>query len=254
MTLAAILRPRVIAVWLALSVLVLTPEIVAVRSAFDPRPTCEITAEWVQQHSANLPTGYDDFIAFPDTYRRAMLHKLTPKQQSALWATHLERALTQSPELNADQRRWLGEIVHRLRRTGLPKPDSAEYEAMGNEITQYFGGSSQLRLFTQLGPDRGSYSRNLGAAWLNFKDAVRSSIVANAESGDCNCRTTDDWCPAHYSGPGYAWCEDPEEYNWCPSCQERWGCGWWLLGTCDGMCSHCIEAPPGSGEWACGCG
>jgi hypothetical protein len=254
MTSTLFFRPRVLGVGLLLSGALLTPEIILMASALDPRPICVITAEWVAKNSASLPKDYDHVLAFPAAYRRAILHKLPPQEQAALWATHLARALTHIPDLGIDQHRWLESLVLRLRTDGLPSPNSSDLDDLGREITLRFGKRPDVvRLFTQFGPNEGRYTRSLTASWLTLTDVVRRSIVVSAQSNDCNCSLQDDWCPAHYSGPGYAWCEDPDEYNYCPSCQEHWGCGWFFLRTCNGVCAHCEQWPP-TGEWFCGCG
>jgi hypothetical protein len=250
---ASTLRRRSFVTWLSLTILVLAPEVALVTAAFDGRASCTLADAWVKDHLDNLPTDYDEFVSFPLLHRRAIFAKLSNAQRGELWATQLSRALVDKADLTEQHRRWILGLVLELRERGLPPPKSAEAERYARDVAMHAAGRGDIeKLFTQLGPDTGRYSMSIQSTWLNLQDAVKRSLVASAYVS-CNCTTMSDWCEAWYSGPGYAWCEDPSWYSWCPDCETDTFCGTWWLYECNGMCSHCEENPPGSGEWFCGC-
>ena len=244
---------RFFTAWLVLSLMVLGPEVALLHGALDLRPICAIAKEWVAAHTSDLPTEYDTVVAFPLSYRREIYNSLPDAVRGQLWSTQLSRALGGNYGFTAEQRHWLEELVRRLQANGLANGDSREATTIATDVERLFGHDPTLaKLFTQLGPDDGRYGHGVASSWLTLQTMVRQSFVLDAASNECNCTYYSDWCDTWYSGPGYAWCEDPYEYQYVPPCQENCCCGsfWWY--QCNGVCAKCEEIPEGSGNWFCG--
>src|SRR4051812_33059419 len=56
-------------------------------------PACNLAATWVNEHLAEIPTTYSEFVAYPSAYRRYMYTKLPTEAKIGLWRTQLEQAL-----------------------------------------------------------------------------------------------------------------------------------------------------------------
>jgi hypothetical protein len=101
---------------LVLSALLLVPEVVLLSSSLDFRQSCEMVNEWVSGHRSFLPTAYEDLVAYPLAYRRAIYSQMNDSTKAKMWATQLSKALADIHSLTPEQRDVIQHIaVHPTR-------------------------------------------------------------------------------------------------------------------------------------------
>ncbi|MFE7853380.1 bacteriocin fulvocin C-related protein [Streptomyces sp. NPDC057403] len=163
---------------------------------------------WVKSHRDALPTAYDDVVAYPESYRRAIHEALPAKARSRLWTEHLRRYDEARPGLSADQR-----TVLRRARALAGEPATfegappAELREVGEAARAAFGPDEARALLAVLGPST----------------AVTRSAAA-LPPPNCGCSIVDGYC---------GW-TDPCVRGGCTT--TRTGCGSLWIYPCNGLC------------------
>ena len=189
--------------------------------AFGATDNAELRS-WLQANENSLPVRYDEIVARPIAYRRAIFIRSSPEVQKALWLEHLTRHVEQSPELNERQ---------------LAAVDSArELLATGTVFGDTDGASPATR--QRLAEVKQSAIDAFGVD----KARLLLTVLGPADfapAGDCNCCTWDDWCTGGYvcrvccdSNRGCA-CGS----NCCCAVTVR-GCGSLWAASCNGICEY----------------
>lgn len=173
---------------------------------------CATAAAWAARNKGNLPRGYDEVIAYPMAYRRAIFSALPASAKSELWTEHLTRyqaAHHLSPEQSAAIREGL-----RLARPALfehrDSPGARRsLDALRDSARAAFGPHAARAVFATLGP---SEPRSPAGA------------VPAGPDNTCSCSSADSWCDNNtYCQSGY-----------CASTGS--GCGLLYRYACDGLC------------------
>jgi hypothetical protein len=172
-------------------------------------------AKWIAANRDSLPHGYDEFVARPMPYRRAIYGELPPATQTQLWQEHLKRYRQSHPDLTPQQRSALDAADDALKSGQI---DVAKARAASDTIEKAFGRDEAASIVATLGepekpgPDTAT-SPDSPECW---------------SSRECHCSVSDSWC----SHPEKCGCK-----NGCPNPTSR-GCGDLWLSPCDGTCSR----------------
>lgn len=167
-------------------------------------------AEWVEQNKDRLPTTYEDIIAYPLTYRRAIHARLSPTAQRQLWMEHLSRYRAAHPDLDPRQRAVLSKAIATASKPATFESALAPDEALdrlGTIAIEAFGKQQARGLLATLGsvPSPASHCPTLPDA--------------------CECSTQSDYCSVacRYDGN-----------NTCLHTNK--GCGTFWQYPCNGCC------------------
>lgn len=158
---------------------------------------------WVEAHRDALPTRYDDVVAYPVSYRRAIHEALPPKSRSGLWTEHLRRYAADRPQLTANQRT----LVRRAQGVAgdvatFQGEPPAELADISRAVREAFGPDEARAMLGVLGP----------------------SAAAAPPPPNCECNTIDVYC------------------GWSGDCRTGGcavigsGCGSLYIYSCNGLC------------------
>ena len=171
---------------------------------------------WLRKNKDQLSYRYDDVVAHPLQYRRAIFRESTPAVRSQLWTQQLTRYRAAHPELTAgqtdvlDQALKLASDESTFAMDGAGQPEVHQrFADLQTSAIREFGQDSTYALFAMLGPDSESYT---------------SRTLMGTQLADCGCSKDSPLC-----GRGQQ-CWDPH------GCNYRTGCGWFWRYGCDGVC------------------
>lgn len=163
--------------------------------------------KWVEANMDRLPRKYEEVVAHPMAYRRAIYAQLPQNDRQSLWLEQLQRYRSAHPGLSAEQRDVL-DVASAFVERGFVAAEGefGANERMRESMIAAFGEDGARALFTRLGPE---------------PDPTGSVGTAGAV---CTCSTWDDWC----SGTT---CMNFGECDRTSS-----GCGTFWSTHCDGIC------------------
>ncbi|GAB3419989.1 hypothetical protein GCM10027569_47680 [Flindersiella endophytica] len=171
---------------------------------------------WVRANADRLPHRYDDVVAHPVAYRRAIFEALPADVRSRLWVEHLRRYGADYPGLSAKQAGVLDRARAVAGRVSMFEPgDRSEALAQARDVRQAaidaFGKDEARRILATLGP------------------ADRSGVAGGVrpQVADCECSEQSDWCAPDFNCTDCSW-------NCCD--ESSWGCGDYYAYPCDGIC------------------
>lgn len=126
------------------------------RSSCDPRGSNQIRA-WVEANRGQLPEQFDDFVAHPMAYRRAIFAELSLQVRSRLWSEHLARYRQDHPDLNQEQRAVLDQAQELFAdpdtfATVRTEPDP-ELDQLKDAAIAAYGHTEARALIATLGPE-----------------------------------------------------------------------------------------------------
>jgi hypothetical protein len=187
--------------------------------------------DWLSARAAakRPAVGYADLAPLPKALAASVLHRLPPHQQAAIWR---ERLAARATEVHPDQQ---GAIIESA---GLITADLFARAARkgGNAVR----GEIDLIVDT--------LSRSLGpgdvATTLSIGTMARPSnagILEKTDPPNCNCYDSSE---CH----GFMSCIENEEVAPCET--QNWGCGYFFLFSCKGLCCYWMSLP-GGGHWVC---
>ncbi|MFD5074286.1 bacteriocin fulvocin C-related protein [Streptomyces sp. NPDC058371] len=165
----------------------------------------EAASRWVLTHRAELPTTYDDVVAYPLSYRRAIHEALPAKTRSGLWAEHLRRFKSSRPELTAAQHRVVDRALDLAADPATFEGEPpAELTELGRTARETFGVDEARAMLAVLGP--------AADAWAPAPNCECNKVdVYCGWSGDCvddGCHHTSTGCGSLYIYPCNGLCYD----------------------------------------------
>lgn len=183
-------------------------------------PTCWTIEKWVEDHRGSLPANYDEFTAFPKSYRIRIFAALSPEGKSEIVRAILRRALT-TPSLQAEHRETVSEAIEFF---------SEEY--FRSEATERLQELKQLRarlkdagLEDLLRHDPPTYA-SLASKGAFVRNWLRGLFAASADI-NCDCNIATEEC-----NPGF-------------ECKTSQACtvvtGGCSLSDCDGQCKDYFD-------------
>jgi hypothetical protein len=153
---------------------------------------------WVVAHRDQLPQAYDELIAHPLVYRKAIYRASTPAVRSQFWQEHLQRYRAAHPTLSAQQEAVLNRFQDLARTNGATLSKADEQAA-----SDAFGPGEAHAIFATLGPE-------------STTSALRPADQV------CNCTV------------GHDWCSDSSCHM--TNCAIEGGCGVLWSYDCNGLC------------------
>ncbi|SDO96987.1 hypothetical protein SAMN04487905_101286 [Actinopolyspora xinjiangensis] len=172
---------------------------------------CAAARRWVEANANNLPTTYDEIIAYPMAYRRAIYAKLSPERRSEFWSRHLRRYRTENPEVTTEQKQVLDEaaaVAANPRNFESRDEPTRAVRNLEENAKAAFGKDESGRVIATLGP-----------AERRPREAAQPA---------CECSNESEYCP---------------DRNYCQykssNCvfQDK-GCGTFGLYVCNGLCEY----------------
>jgi len=186
-------------------------------------PGCRQIDQWVKEHKATLPGNYDEFVASPSLYRRAIFAALPADVQGKLWIAQLEKYRADHPELNADQLSVVQDALDLLVSPDFfaIRPGTVLWKArvsrplseLRKSAEAAFGRDAAQAVFGQLGgTPEGAF------------ELTRAGGLPVKATPPCNCSQVSDYC-----GSG----------TFCAAitCVRQTGCGTLWRYACDGLCA-----------------
>lgn len=177
-------------------------------------PEFVIARRWVGKNRDRLPQFYDDVIAYPVAYRKAIFSAQTPLVQSRLWVEHLTRYRSTHPGLSEEQENLIERalVVASNESTFDSKRDLSD--GTGQQIKDLEEAAKRV-----FGPDE-SY------ALIGTLGPSERPTVSTANRG-CTCSAEHDYCTN-----GSVCYSDSENclHSGPP------GCGGFYKSVCNGLC------------------
>jgi len=173
---------------------------------------CATAAAWVAKNKGHLPQTYDEVIAYPMAYRRAIFSALSATTKSQLWSEQLTRYRT-AHQLSSEQSAVIQTGLRLSRPALFERLGSAEVKRSLDELRKSsgaaFGGPATDALFATLGPAESA------------KSAADASV---GPDNACSCATADSYCGnnTHCQSGGCGYSSS--------------GCGTFYAYACDGLC------------------
>jgi len=197
----------------------------------DKRPDCKKAQEWVRTRAGRLPTTLSEIATFPVAYRQRIFDALPPGVKSALWHQHVDSVL-RTESFSHEQQAFIRESIALLTPSSYQLPRHHRFPR--ERAMQLFPRTQLKGVFVHLG-GRPAGSRRAGLAsvqslFIDMAGLLRSPVV---HAGDCDCNDEDDWCSAHAQGTT---CTKESDSPYAKCDPTGWGCGWFGLNACDGVC------------------
>jgi hypothetical protein len=174
---------------------------------------CAMARRWVEENRDRLPQSYEEVIAYPVEYRKAIFSAQTPSAQSRLWVEHLKRYRSTHLGLSEEQENLIDRALATVSDESIFDTQRDSQNNTEQRIKEIEESSRKL-----FGLD-GSY------ALIGTLGPSERPAVAAANRG-CTCAARSDYCTngsVCYSG----------SQNCLPT--ER-GCGGFYKSSCDGLC------------------
>jgi hypothetical protein len=172
---------------------------------------CAAARSWVDANRGRLPESYDEIVARPMVYRRAILEALPPRVQSRLWVEHVERYRASHPGLTAEQTAVADRVAEMAAAESTFQPAAAGPElrqrlkTLEDAAVQALGRDQASALVATFGPpERATVAYPLmpgavGCTCSVDSDYCTNSTVCRSRSGDCRVSTTG--CGTLYQRP-----------------------------------------------------
>ncbi|MBV9140068.1 MAG: bacteriocin fulvocin C-related protein [Pseudonocardiales bacterium] len=159
---------------------------------------------WVETNGDRLPDSYDDLIAFPVEYRKAIFSAQNPSVRSRLWVEHLTRYRSTHPNLSKEQRELIDqaltivsvESIFALRqdwRNGTQQ----QLRNLEDSALTIFGPDESYALIGTLGPSERPDSLLPGCTCYIYNNWCNNNTVCSEAYNQCY--------PTTGSGCGAAW-------------------------------------------------
>lgn len=192
-------------------------------------------AAWAKANKATLPQTYDDVVAYPEMYRRAIYVESTPQVRSQLWTEQINRYRTAHPALSGEQ----ASVVDTAAKLAADQANFADpitaaarqqLSALQDSAIKAFGKQDAGQLLATLG------STETTTANARPAGPVPAGVVVNG----CGCSVESDYCVQSSCVPWQACdCNSPFP-NDCINCAAvSGGCGTFYQYPCDGGCGQC---------------
>lgn len=189
--------------------------------------------DWLSTRAASTrtPIGYGELAPLPKALAAAVLHRLPPQQQAAIWR---QRLAVRAKEAHPDQQEAVYESASLITADLFARAARQGGDAVSVEI-----GLIVDTLSRSFGP------RDI-AEILSMGTMAPPPIARAFEKDDpdpeprCNCYDSSD-CFGQFS------CIPDEQL---PCEYRNWGCGYFFLFPCTGRCCFWMNVP-GGGHWAC---
>jgi hypothetical protein len=187
----------------------------------DARSPVERAREWASTHHVALSSmTLEEYAAYPEDYRKAIIKEIAPEDQSRLWRTQLALVLKNERALTDVQRAFIARTMDQSTpESFVPGADHPEICA---DIATIFPDKRVRKELVTLGS-----AVNPVSTWRPFlialTERVHGALVADASANYCNCR-----------GLGLCECgllEGCQDDPTCSQIPDLCGCIW--LGQCD---------------------
>lgn len=174
---------------------------------------CAMARRWVDKNRDRLPQSYEEVIAYPLAYRKAIFSAQTPSVQSQLWVEHLKRYRSTHPGLSEEQENLIERALTTVSDESIfdsqrdVKNDTEQrIKEIEKASEKLFGLDESYALIGTLGP-----SERPDASTINR---------------GCTCAARSDYCT-----------NGSVCYSDVQNClhTER-GCGGFYKSSCDGLC------------------
>jgi hypothetical protein len=193
---------------LGAGVIMATGLLVAGRAPAFGQPGQRDIRKWIDANRQTLPRTYDELIAHPMAYRKAIYEELAPQARQAMWVTQLGRYRASHPRMTDDQQSALEAATAYLAGDFLsPTADAIVTQRLAESAIGAFGRREAGALFATLGPR---------------SDTTGPAVVEDS----CECNVDQDFCTL-------SWCQHTG-YNGCAV--QPSGCGWLYQQRCNGLC------------------
>lgn len=176
-------------------------------------PGDSMVRRWVEENMDRLPRLYDDVVAYPVEYRKAIYSAHTPAVKSQLWVEHLKRYRATHPGLSEEQDHLIGRALKIASneamfdsRRGMSNDVRQQVDELGESTRKAFGLDESYALIGTLGPSE------------------RPSLQPPGTTG-CKCTITSDFCT-------------PGAYCYSGGCVESEFCGMLYVERCNGLCKE----------------
>jgi hypothetical protein len=159
---------------------------------------------WVEANRDRLPTGYDDLVAYPPAYRKAIYAASSASRRSQWWSEQLVRFRDSHPDLGLLQRKTLAEAI-----------------ALAAKATTFQAGQVPVEELDRLTAAMiEAYGKDQGRALVAALGPTAGPLVEV-----CECASKNSWCSyvCYYDNQGK--CFHTEQ-----------GCGTLWSYSCDGCC------------------
>ena len=192
---------------------------------------CATVAAWAAKNKGRLPQGYDEIVAYPMAFRRAIFAALPATSKSRLWTEQLTRYQA-AHDLTAEQAAVINEGLRLARPEQFARSRSPEFrrslDDLGKSSVAAFGRPAARALFATLGSDAtlpaGASRPSTATVSAAMSQPSAANVPAEAENS-CSCSTADSWCDNNtYCQSGFCAIPGPD------------GCGLFYQYECDGLC------------------
>lgn len=195
-------------------------------------------AAWARANKAKLPRSYDEVLAYPEMYRRAIHVESSPQVRSQLWSEQLTRYRAAHPALSGEQ----ASVVDTA--AALAADPATFADTMTTHVRQrlsglrdsaikVFGTNDARQLVAMLGPEQPVPASATSAS------AIPAGVVVNG----CGCSVESDYC---FQSSCVPWqdctCNGPFPNDCIPCSAVSGGCGTFYQYPCDGGCGQCCGA------------
>ncbi|MFZ0387929.1 MAG: bacteriocin fulvocin C-related protein [Solirubrobacteraceae bacterium] len=171
------------------------------------------SADWVAARRGRLPERYDDVVALPLAYRKAIYRASTPEVRSRLWSEQLTRFRVRDTRAPAEVAAVDSVLAFVADATAFDfeRRDharvQAELQRLKIQTIHALGTDRARRLIATLGPEQ------------------PAAVTPDATVPGCNCNITDSWCDDRCIGAPFCICG-----AYCCDCGTLWGA------ECNGQC------------------
>lgn len=177
-------------------------------------PTCKEAREWVESHSADLPTSLDAISELPVIVRRLVFAEISVAERRDLWREHLDTFLTDDSPLTEYQKHTVRSVQAQLDDLIASKPPHDRVDRLAAQVEDELGVGLGSRIFAMLGP----------------VGNTSGSSNESAATASCNCCSSCTFTCTTITGP--------EEKCTGSGCGfGSVGCGLFWISECDGVCA-----------------
>ncbi|HEU5429011.1 MAG TPA: bacteriocin fulvocin C-related protein [Actinocrinis sp.] len=181
---------------------------------------------WVEANRANLPRAYDEVVAYPMTYRKAIYRALSAQDRSRLWAEQLGRHLAAHPDLAAQKAQVVRDALAFVRNEASfdfaagRSRDIGRVEELSRAAERVFDRAEIGELFATLG----TYGEVSAAR----------TVGPDVDVEGCNCSQESNYCPQN------ADCIYWKYSQYCICGAYCCDCGFLWQYECDGICGCAV--------------
>lgn len=185
---------------------------------------CSARQQLLSGDDEPLPRSYEDLLTYRSEVRPIVYSRLDPVQRSAVWTAHLERYITDHPELTTDQTAVLYEALDLVSDPTVfaASPTDEAWDSVAGErvrslegrIREAFSQEVARSIFASLGDSPEP------TGLVPLKRAIGAASVIPV----CSCSTASDWCGLN-------------KHCLVSTCERQSsGCGTLWVYTCNGLC------------------